>query len=279
MPEWQWFLDHLERSKGRLQFHAAIAKLIKNLKIENYPLLYEREKSIGVALALACLPVDEIRELESEMAAATPEERGELVRVVGNMLGQSFDAIEFPETPEQEATMRLAFEGLTSDEQAEAVRTSQYFLSGGLALFYEQLSLLVHGEKLSSLVRQAKDGSDIAFAKAVQIDVRILTAVPYFRDRIARARLEDETGFVSLIWRRQVAPPYRGRIEHKALYLMFSFLDLTGLLRAFTHAELLDLYDELGGGGKRHRIEDVKNMTKRLAEYRRFQSRQHLSTR
>jgi hypothetical protein len=59
---------------------------------------------------------------------------------------------------------------------------------------------------------------------------------------------------------------------------MFAFLDSVGLLKTFTHRELLDLYDELCLGGKRRRIEDEKNMGKRLAEYRRFQNRRHAST-
>lgn len=278
MPDWEWFLEHLEDAKGRFRFRSGVTKAIKNLKVESYPLLYENEAAMGTALALAFFSQEELKELDAEFRTASSEERGEAVREFGEAASALVDATEFPETPEQEAAARAKFETFTAEEQQNATRTVQFLLAGGLALFYEQLSLIVHGEKLSSLVAQAKSGNDAAFAKAVQIDGRILTAIPYFRDRHAKARLEDEAEFVSLIWRRQVAPPYRGRIQHKALYLMFAFLDSMGLLKLFTHPELLDLYDELGGGGKRHRIEDVKNMTKRLAEYRRFQQRRHMST-
>ena len=39
------------------------------------------------------------------------------------------------------------------------------------------------------------------------------------------------------------------------------------------HREILDLCDEAGVGGYANRIEDVKNLSKRLAEYRAFQNR------
>jgi hypothetical protein len=278
MPDWQWFLQHLEEARGRLKLNAGLARAIRNFKVETYPVLYEREASIGTALVLALAPEQAARDIDATLRAATPVVRGSLVLEIGRQLSALVDEFEFPATPAFEQEARIQFEELSAEDRKEAVRCCQLLLAGGLAVFYQQLSLMVHGEKLTSLVAQAKAGNDLAFAKAVQIDGRILTEVPYFRERIARARLEDEAGFIGLVWRRQVAAPYRGRIEHKALYLMFSFLDMMGLLQSFTHSELLDLYEDLGVGGQHTRIADVKNMTKRLAEYRRFQNRQRLST-
>lgn len=281
VPEWEAFLGYLESAKGRLRFRVGLTRLIKNLRIENYPLLYEREQAMGVAIAKALTSDAELRELEAELRVATPEGRGKAMKELGEAASSLLEAIEIPDddpTPEQEADAHAAYEALPAEERAEVTRSMQLLLAGVFAVFYEQLALMVHGERMTSLVAQAKAGDDTAFAKAVQIDGRVLTEIPHFRERYARARLADETEFLSRVWRRQVAPPYKGRIEHKALYLMFAFLDSVGLLKSFTHRELLDLYDELGVAGKRRRIEDEKNMGKRLAEYRRFQKRRHVST-
>lgn len=47
------------------------------------------------------------------------------------------------------------------------------------AIFYEQLSIMVHGEKLTALVARAKTGDDVGFLKAIQIDKRILSKIEY----------------------------------------------------------------------------------------------------
>lgn len=279
-PEWEGFLVLLENAKGRLRFRSGLTRAIKNLKIENYPLLYESEQAIGAALLRAVVPADEVRAFDHALRQATPEERGLGILELGEAIAHLFDAMEFPDAPsaEQEAAVRAAFDLIPADQRAESTRLVQLVVAGALATFYEQLSLMVHGERMTSLVAQAKAGKDDAFIKAVQIDGRVLTELPYFRERYASARMSDETEFLDRVWRRQVAPPYKGRIEHKSLYLMFAFLDSVGLLKSFTHRELLDLYDQLSLSGKRRRIEDEKNMGKRLAEYRRFQNRRHVST-
>lgn len=279
-PEWEVFLALLESARGRLRFRSGLTRAIKNLKIENYPLLYENEQAIGAALLRAVGSADELRAFDDELRGAKPEERGEAVRELGEVIGDLIDAMEFPDdpTPEQESAARSALDSMPPDERTEATRIVQLVLAGALAAFYEQLSLMVHGERMTSLVAQAKAGKDEAFIKAVQIDGRVLTELPYFRERYATARMNDEADFLARVWRRQVAPPYKGRIEHKSLYLMFAFLDSMGVLKSFTQPELLDLYDQLALGGNRRRIEDEKNLGKRLAEYRRFQKRRHVST-
>ena len=50
-------------------------------------------------------------------------------------------------------------------------------------------------------------------------------------------------------------------------------LDACGLLDGFPHEQLLNFCDDVGVGGRRNRIEDVKNLSRRLQEYRRFQER------
>lgn len=279
VPEWEAFLVLLESAKGRLRFRTGLTRAIKNLRIENYPLLYQKEHAIGVALVRAMVADDELSHLEAEFKAATPAERGKALKEFGELVEPAVDAFDFPDnpTPEQEAAARAALDSMPAKERGELTKSVQLLLAGGLALFYEQLSLMVHGERLTSLVAQAEAGSDAAFVKAVQIDGRVLTEIPYFRERYARARMEDETDFLGRIWRRQVAPPYRGRIEHKSLFLMFAFLDSVGLLKTLAHRELVDLCEELAVGGRR-RVEDEKNMGKRLAEYRRFQKRRPMST-
>ncbi len=81
-----------------------------------------------------------------------------------------------------------------------------------------------------------------------------------------------------MVSRKRAAPPYKGRIIHKSLLMTFAFLEGCGLLSTLTGERLLDFCNDVGVGASGHRIEDVKNLQKRLAEYRRFQKSGRVST-
>jgi hypothetical protein len=278
VPEWEWLVAQIESEGGRLRFPQQIADIIRNLKIESYPLLYENEASIGVVLAHGFMGRDELIGLERQLTAASPEGRGEMMRDFLRTLDEFGESFTIAKTPAEEHRAKEAFDALSPEEQAASIKLWQHLMMGFLATFFQHLSMMVHGEKLTALVAQAKAGDTTAFAKAIQIDKRILTAIPYFKERFAEAGLRAETDFLQEVGRRMSGPPYKGKIRHKSLWLTFATLQALGLLSSFKHEVLLDFCDEVGVGGHKSRIEDVKNLSKRLAEYRRFQERGIVST-
>ena len=273
IPDAEWFLRHIESERGWIRFPPGLANAIINLKVENYPLLYANEAAIGLMLFKVFLPDDSIKELCVEFESATPEERGEFITEFTSTLFDEVDKIEIPKTPKAREEAERKFLALPEEEKRVTIKTSQHFLSFFLASFYQNLSVMVHGEKLTSLVAQAATGNDAAFAKAIQIDRRILTEYPYFRNRFVRAQLEGDSDFYDLISYRVNSSPYRGKIRYKSLWLTFSVLDASGLLNELKHREILDICDEVGVGGRENRIQDVKYLSKRIKEYREFQKR------
>jgi hypothetical protein len=273
IPDAEWFLRHIESEQGWVRFPPSLANAITNLKIENYPLLYASESAIGIMLFKAFLPDDIIKELGVEFESATPEERGKFITEFTSTLFDEIDKIEIPKTPKAREEAKRKFLELPEEEKKEAIRACQHFLSFFLASFYQNLSVMVHGEKLTSLAAQAVAGNDEAFAKAIQIDRRILTEYPYFRERFVRAQMEGDCDFYDLISYRVNSAPYRGKIRYNSLWLTFSVLDASGLLDELKHREILDICDELGVGGMENRIQDVKYLSKRISEYREFQKR------
>lgn len=270
-PDWLWLLRYIESEDGYVRFPPAFTQWIKNLNIGNYPGLYEDERAIGAVLLRAFLSIEQIEELNAELELCSPDERGQLLLEYISNLGDGIDAIELPKTPAAQKRADAQFMAMSDEERQHTVEFTQRFVMGMLAGFYQSLSIMVHGEKLTALVAQAKAGDDKAFAKAVQIDKRILHALPYFNDRFAAANSEGEREFVELVTAHMSRPPYKGKIRHKALYLAFSLLDQLGVLDKIKHAELLDLCTLAGLDSHANRIDDVKNMSKRLAEYRKFQ--------
>ncbi len=273
IPDAEWFLRHIECEQGWFKFPPYLANTITNLKIESYPLLYANEGAIGAMLLRGFLSDVELMELCKELETSSPEERGEFVSEFSSSLCEGVDHIEIPKTPEEQAAARQRFLLLSEDEQKQAVKIGQHFFCFFFASFYQNLSIMVHGEKLTSLVAQAVSGNDEAFVKAIQIDRRILTEYPYFKERFVLAQFESESDFNDQISYRVNHSPYRGKIRHKTLWLTFSLLDLTGHLDELKHREILEICDEVGVGGWENRIQDVKHLSKRIGEYREFQKR------
>lgn len=268
--EWSWLLRQIESESGHFRFPSLVTRAIVNLKIESYPLLYENEAAIGLIMFRAFMTKDELIELNAQLELQSPEERGQTMRKLVDGLSEFDQAFEVPKTPAAEKRAFAEFSALSPEDQAETLKMAQHLWMGFLAGFFQNVSVMVHGEKLTSLVAQAKAGNDDAFCKAVQIDKRILTTIPYFKQRFEQAALEGDQDFSDALAYRLQCPPYSGKIRHKSLWMAFAFLDMVGLLDTLKHQEILDLCDEAGIGGYANRIEDVKHLSKRLADFRRF---------
>jgi hypothetical protein len=243
-----------------------LANTITNLKIESYPKHYASENAIGHMLFKSIMSDEEIIDTYKELEAASPEERGEFLTEFASTFCEGIDQIEIPKTPAEQETARQKILALPEDERQEVIKNSQHFFCYFFASFFQNLSVMVHGEKLTSLVAQAIAGNDDAFVKAIQIDRRILVEYPYFKDRFVRAQFEAERDFLDLVSYRVNRSPYHGKIRHKSLWLTLSMLELTGHLNELRHQEILDICDEVGVGGLESRIQEVKYLSKRIGE-------------
>jgi hypothetical protein len=145
-------------------------------------------------------------------------------------------------------------------------------------MFHEYVSVAVHGVPLTTLIQWAKTGDDDAFGKAIQIDGRILTGLPYFAERYAQARLEGNKLFLRMVANKTDSPGYKGRLKQKSIWLVIALLDIFGLLEAMSGEEMLDFCNEVGSNDGDTPIEDVKNMLKRVATYKSYQKAGPMST-
>lgn len=278
IPDAEWFLAQIESQQGRFKFPPYLSNIIVNLKLESYPLLYQNEGAIGAMMFRGFMTTEELKKLATDLEKATPEERGEFLLDFSNDLNQSLDHFEIPKTPAEQIEAQNRFNGFTPEQKEESVKISQHFFCSFFASFYQTLSIMVHGEKLTSLVAQAKAGNDEAFVKAVQIDKRILTTIPYFIDRYSRAHDEDNSNFYDQLSYRLQCPPYKGKIRHKTLWLTFSILDQLNLMDNLSHPQILKICDEAGVGGYENRIQSVKHLSNRLDDFRKFQKRGLITT-
>lgn len=275
IPEYEEMLVFIETNGGWISPPKKITEWINKLKIHDYPALYRGEESIMKALVLAFMPAEQIKALSKEIDALPESERAKFSEDLTKEFCSNMDIVleNSPDTPEKEQIAQKAFSELSADEQAKAVKSAQLMFAAFIAMFYNTMAIMVHGRKLTDLVQAAESGDDDAFCFAVQIDKRILTALPYFITRHEQAIHEGHTDFLAKLHRRISSPLLRSKIRHKTLWLTFAVLDEGGHLDgSLKHREILDLCDEIGIDGYKNRIEEVGYLSKRIREYRLFQT-------
>ncbi|MES2366790.1 MAG: hypothetical protein V4563_12990 [Pseudomonadota bacterium] len=263
----------MQKGGGRISFSLEIAQIQNN--VGQYVLIYDDELKIARAMFLAFLGEDGYKRFSQDFEALCEDERQEILDdfvsvELLNEIEEAMDSFKVPQGPAEWQAARDALAELPEDERKEAEKLGAFFWCFFFSSFFNTLSLMVHGTKMTSLVPRAIAGDDEAFLKAVQIDRMLLLHHPYFRDRKARAQNEGEMDFLSKLAYRESNPALRSKIRYPGLYMLFGMLESIRWLDELTHDELLDICDASGLDLYQNRIEDVSYLTKRLVEYRKW---------
>ncbi len=266
-------LSEIEKNGGHFHIPPDVNQLIDRLKVDNYPELYRDEERLNKMVLLAAMPADQINSVLKELTAlegvARVSAQEEFVRQIASTNLDILTSI--PVDKEETEAAKQLFESLEPEQQQQAIQQAQIALSAFIPTFYQVMTVMVHGRKLTDLVRAAESGDDEAFCLAVQMDKRILS-LDYFRDRRNRAELNQEVDFLKSLNYRLTNPLLRGKIRYKTLWLTFAVLDASNHLDgSLKHSELLDFCEEVGVVGFDNRIQDESALGKRLREYRSFQ--------
>lgn len=259
-------------------------EITSRLKIRNYVLLYEDERRIHAALMNSLLSEEEQATAVAKYLSATPECQHEMLANLarpGGVAEQVADDL-FPSTPEEEQELIQNFRDMTVGEQQETIKRAQFMVGFFLAYLHQVLAVMVHGEKMTSLVPKAlgvndKEVSKEAFLKAIHIDKTLILEHPGFQEVHARAIAERDGEFLGKIARRLSAPVTQGRIRMGGIFLVFAMLESLGWLGEVSHSKILMATDKAGFDRWNNRIEDEAAVSKALAKYRRYQKTGGLS--
>lgn len=281
IPEYEEMLASIEENGGWVGQLPNITALVDKLDIHGYPALYRSDELIIKVLLSAFMPVEQINRLVVQLENRPAQDQAQFTENLIKSLSDSANkALEsFPDTPEKLQAEQKTFGEPTAEDQAKTKRQAQIMMGAMLALFYNTVSMMVHGRTLTNLVRTAEGGNVNAFFLAVQIDKRILMALPYFKGRHENAIANGETDFLNKLHYRLTSPLLRSKIRYKTLWLTFAILDVSGHLDgSLKHREILDICEKAGVGGDQNGIEDIGYLSKRLREYREFQKLNQMST-
>ena len=186
-------LRDLQKGGGRVSFIHEVAQ-IQNF-LGSYVLIYDDDRKMARAMLLAYFGEEGCKEFSQEIEALPEDEQQELVDYLAsvefqNELAEEIDSIKIPQTPAEWKAARDELNKLPEEERKIIEKRGAYFWCFYFSSFFDHLSLMVHGTRMTSLVPRAMAGDDDAFLKAVQIDRMLLLHHPYFRDRKAKAQSE-----------------------------------------------------------------------------------------
>lgn len=276
-PEYLELLREAQRANGWRRVAAGIAEVRRGLNIDGYVALYDSEKHLYGCFVIGVLGVQEMKELDAQLRSLKPAEVQDELNALSESVFQSASDEVWPESEEEAKAAATELNALPEPERGEAIKRIQYFWCAAIAFFYNTVSVMVHGEKLTSLVPKAINGDQDAFLKAIHVDKALLHAHPRFKERFEDAQVNGDTDFLQGLSYRLAASPARGKIRFPGLYITFAMLEMLGWLDELRHEEILDLCDAAGLDRWQNRIEDVNYLTKQLGRYRRMQSSGGLS--
>ena len=280
LPEYGEMLLQMQKDKGWVIFKPWVYQSLEKLNITDYAKLYTDEVTVQKLFIVAYFDLDEFKEINEELEHASEKEKTAFLDNWIAEIDQDNPVFEWdtdePETLEKQEEARKEFESIIEAEQTDLSKRFACFLAFFLINFHNYLAIMVHGRTMFQLVNEAIQGDDDAFVLAAQIDSTVLLAIPYFQQRVTRARREGDKTFLNKHAYRQKTPPLHGKIRFPLLYLLFAILESINLLEDLQHKEILEICDKAGLDRWQNQIEDLNNLTKRLREYRRFQTHKYL---
>lgn len=272
--------EYLAKRNGWIKMPKEFEQIRQNSNLNNsYVLAYEEENRILTCLMKSLFPEDtakELKQLDKELWAVKEGEKLDFVdsylsERLGGDLFNLFEKLS-QATDEDQQVAQKELESLSEDKKKAISLSIQLFYAYIYAYFYNNIALMVHGQKLTTLVPLALQGDKKAFCKAIQIDRNILTGHPYFRDTYARLQTGEDPNFLHAVTSYINRPPIQGRIDYSGLYMLFAVLDGFKWLDDLKAREILDLYNGMGLNGDQNYIDDENSVVKKRIEYRKKQN-------
>lgn len=257
------------------------AEISARLKVKNYVLLYEDERRIQAAALNAIMSPEEQAEFAKFMEESTPKELQSMLKEIAEPdgLGEQIANGLFPDDPADHQAQLESFQKLPIDEQQESVKRTQFLMGFVIAWLHEAIAVMVHGEKMTSLVPKAMAGDTEAFAKAVHIDKNLLFNHPWFHKTYLEAIHDPDKHreLLGKISRRLASHVTKGRQKLPGVFFIFALLESMRWLNDIRHGEILAICDAAKFDRLEHHIADENAITKALGRYRRYQKTGGLS--
>lgn len=263
LPDITWIISDINREDGFLGFPQKFINLLMLDEHTTWAHLYENLSLFKGQLGIEVFGEKKIRKLTDEISKLSGEaldkRKSEIKQqIMEKIASRQFGLVEkVGDTPPDDYLETLYY---SDQARSEFVQTFTIYLPQ----IHQYLALMTHGMTMTDLVEKAKSGDDKALCQAVQIDKTVLTDIPYFAQRLARAQLGNEPEFLKRLSNAIKGKVLGHRMPHRKLWMVFAMLDDDGTLEEISLDQLLDLCTELNVHGG---ITDTNTLGKRRREY------------
>lgn len=248
LSEFSWLFIHIRKHNGTLSLPKEFIDFYSEVEQPPWSSYYQSQQQLDTLPLLFFFDAEDLREFSLELEKLESDERKTLLAEIDASI------LDFCEEEESspynfnfmnQSEYREYLDSTTLDEQKSDLLRAYFFFTTFITQVFQFLSLVTHGQSMHDLVKAAIEGDDLAFCRAVQIDRTTLFGIRYFQKRLIRMQLGNEKNLLNSLSRAINGKIWGNRFPNPELWLVFSLLDRTNLLKGLSNDELLDLCNEL----------------------------------
>lgn len=230
IAEYDWFLQHIK--SGQHHLPAKIRAVLDVLAIDDYPKHYKDENALaGVFWDMAQKNPSLAQKLGADKLLETNSEKP---------LDPLVNHLSSLEIPEDSKIDNLDFS--EKDKNSD----SALFIKWSMLWLHEMMALMVHGERITTLVKKAISGDRAAYFKVLQIDPTAFRFIPEFKTIHEQAMLSRDRKFLNNLNYYINNRPSKSRQKKHHIYPVLFFLQIVGLLKGMSNKQLLLFLDDCG---------------------------------
>jgi hypothetical protein len=272
IPEVAWLVSLIKAGDGFLALPTAHANLLYADGVEPWARFYESADSIK-SVSLNLLSGDQrVVDLIEKIQYSSSQKLLTLLKDLENqLLNEDLDDVAKTLGPSRDKIEQLWESVSSGDFSPEVMNTyKSYLLAMNIFLVvgHNCLSLMQFGVSIFNLVKQAKDGNDKSFLRAVTIDKSLLTSLDYFQSRLKRSHLTGDIHFLDGLSKALRAPMIGEKIQLSNLMIAFAILDDLGSLD-IPLKQLMYVCEQIGVYGhdsEAHSEESLRQCRKRYRD-------------
>jgi len=234
VDDYDWYLKHIRKTSNHLPIQ--ISQIIIDLGMQDYSSLYIDKSNLNTLFI-------EGLELSAEFKQAfhqvnqIPEENVHqfMDEYLKNLSQLDLDDVLTDEQEEVEDEL--------PDEQLNALKS---LIKWCLLWMHDLTSLMVHGERIFSLVQKAIAGNRSAMLKVLQTDPSSFQYIPEFQKIHAQAVVSREKKFLNSMNHHLNNRVGQSKLSHRMIYTVIFLLDTLQILGNMTNKDVLELCDASG---------------------------------
>jgi uncharacterized short protein YbdD (DUF466 family) len=234
VEDYDWYLKHIRKTPNHLP--TKVSEFVSELGIQNYSSLYVDKNNLNTLFVEWIELSPDFKKVFYQINKI-PEEN------VHKFMDEYLQNLSQLDLDEAFSDEQEEMEEGVSEEQLNALRS---LIKWCLLWMHDLTSLMVHGERIFSLVQKAINGNRSAMLKVLQTDPSSFQYIPEFQKMHAQAVVSRDKKFLNSMNHYINNRVGQSKLTHRIIYTVIFLLDTLQILGNMTNKDILDLCDASG---------------------------------